>query len=761
MATVAASPFYSCVQSGVRMALPASACALRCVHAHSPIPAIPNQIRESRSPVKHSVHISFARVLASSALAIAVLPWPSASAGVWRDSGVNQDESDQAEWTLMFYMDSDNNLEAAQLEDLREMIAVGSTPEVNIIALVDRAASADEDDGYSAEPIANLKNWESAKVLFVEKGRLHQLDDWGEVNMGNPATLERFVSAAIEGLPAKRYGLVFGDHGAAWPGACSDDSHDDDLLSLVEIGSSLSALTKGSGPLELIGFDACLMANLEVAHAVAPSAHILIASEELEPGDGWNYTPLLNALVANPRVNGAQFGRVAADTFHAFYNDSSDDGEQGLGITLSVIALDRIPALATAVNALGDRCDRSIRRDGRDAWLDIADAVSDTEEYGASSRGEPGSAVFDLKNLAERIKRNAPDLDTAAAADLVIRAVSETVLYRVRGSARANSNGLSIFCPPDSEALLQSDPIPYSSTSFGRSGAWAKFLASYTGVADSDSTAPELSDVQSDDADVEDDPGQGGEDVVTITSTVKADDLDTADFVLAIPDGDDQLVLGQVPAGVDEKGRLHEEWDGGWFTIGNSKTELVCPITEFDQVEDEDGIYFVKVPAQVRPRGAVDWDDVTLFFFLTFADDGSVIGEFVYAFEDTDAGPREYELDAGDSVRPVFLLYEANGDESYVASDEPEDILKLASLDDLTVGYSDVDDGDYLIGFVVTDFAGNVSEDYVEVRVGGEPPSGAVRRSRSRGHDVAWGSRILRAGESAANAPSAYQYRVR
>lgn len=695
--------------------------------------------------------------MASCALAMAVLPWPAATALVSPNSSAHQDEPHEAEWTLMFYMDSDNNLEAAQLEDLREMIAVGSTPEVNIVALVDRAASADEDDGYSAEPVANLKNWDTAKVLFVEKGRLRQLDDWGEVNMADPATLERFVSAAIEGLPARRFGLVFGDHGSAWPGACADDSSEGDLLSLVEIGSALRTLTKDSGPLEIIGFDACLMANFEVAHAMAPSARIMIASEELEPGNGWNYTPLLEALVSNPRATGAQFGRLAADTFHSFYNDSSDGSEEGLGTTLSVISLDKIAALAAAVNALGDRCDRSIKRDGRDAWLDIAEAVSDTEEYGAESRGEPGSAVFDLKNLAERIKRQAPDLETATAADLVIRAVSEAVLYRVRGSARANSNGLSIFFPPDRETLQSSDPIPYSSTSFGRGSAWARFLTSYTGVADSDATAPELSDVQTDDVDLEDEPDDGGEDVVTITSTVKADDLDTADFVLAIEDGDDQLVLGQVPAGVDEKGRLHEEWDGGWFTIGNSKTELVCPITEFDQVENEDEIYFVKVPAQVRPRGAVDWDDVTLFFFLTFADDGSVIGEFVYAFEDTDSGPREYELDAGDSVRPVFVLYEANGDESYLASDEPEDILKLASADDLTVGYSDVDDGDYLIGFVVTDFAGNYSEDYVEVRVGAETPSGAVERRRVDGEYGVWGSRSLRALESAAIAGTTYR----
>ncbi|MEP6903707.1 MAG: hypothetical protein ABJA66_18435, partial [Actinomycetota bacterium] len=45
-----------------------------------------------------------------------------------------------AEWTLMFYMDSDNNLEAPQMEDLEEMMAVGSSANINLIGLVDRSS---------------------------------------------------------------------------------------------------------------------------------------------------------------------------------------------------------------------------------------------------------------------------------------------------------------------------------------------------------------------------------------------------------------------------------------------------------------------------------------------------------------------------------------------------------------------------------------------------------------------------------------------
>jgi hypothetical protein len=56
-------------------------------------------------------------------------------------------------------------------------------------------------------------------------------------------------------------------------GACSDDSNDDDMLSIAEIVDALTAASKPTGRLELVGFDACLMANFEVAPACCRERH--------------------------------------------------------------------------------------------------------------------------------------------------------------------------------------------------------------------------------------------------------------------------------------------------------------------------------------------------------------------------------------------------------------------------------------------------------------------------------------------------------
>src|SRR6516164_6864104 len=95
-----------------------------------------------------------------------------------------QETEPKAEWTLMMYMDADNDLEAAQMDDLKEMLAAGSSENVNIVVLADRHGGADGRK-YSNAPVANLKAWTTAKLLYVKHNELEELADWGEVDMGD------------------------------------------------------------------------------------------------------------------------------------------------------------------------------------------------------------------------------------------------------------------------------------------------------------------------------------------------------------------------------------------------------------------------------------------------------------------------------------------------------------------------------------------------------------------------------------------------
>jgi hypothetical protein len=65
------------------------------------------------------------------------------------------------------------------------------------------------------------------------------------------------------------------------------------------------------GKYELIGFDVCLTATIDVADTVSNFANWMVAAEELEPGCGWDYARMLEALADDPGMSGAELGRYA------------------------------------------------------------------------------------------------------------------------------------------------------------------------------------------------------------------------------------------------------------------------------------------------------------------------------------------------------------------------------------------------------------------------------------------------------------------
>jgi len=92
--------------------------------------------------------------------------------------------------------------------------------------------------------------------------------------------------------PADHYGLVMWDHGSGWSAIANDDVLGKDGMSIPAMSGALATITAAAGrKLDFIGFDACLMAELQVADAVQPYASWDIAAEELVPGLGWDYTP--------------------------------------------------------------------------------------------------------------------------------------------------------------------------------------------------------------------------------------------------------------------------------------------------------------------------------------------------------------------------------------------------------------------------------------------------------------------------------------
>ena len=345
----------------------------------------------------------------------------------------------RAAWTVFVYHDADCNLEAPMMQDLEEMLEVGSSDAVQVVALVDRHPGSEAP--FSAAAVGGVQDWTTAKLCHVEKGKLVVLADWGEANLGDPVTLTRLLTEGVARYPAHRYALILGDHGMSWPGICADDSSQDDFLDLEELGKAVAGFAKEHGPFELLGFDACVMANLEVAHAMAPFARTLVASEELEPGTGWDYTATLAALEATPTMDGLALGRVIADAFQASFVKPPDvlDPSIGATVTLSVVDLAKLAPVVKATAALAAVLGKAFAAKGRDAWLPVARARAKAEEYGRNA--DPSVEGMAAGSRSRRATSTSSSRSRASTRPTTPRRASSSPRSRVRCVSRTRRRG--------------------------------------------------------------------------------------------------------------------------------------------------------------------------------------------------------------------------------------------------------------------------------------------------------------------------------
>ena len=204
----------------------------------------------------------------------------------------------------MVYMSGDNNLEDYIVKDLElELAAKGSTANVQITALADRGPGYDKSRG----------DWQTTKLyhptLGMQADAASAVADWGERNLGDPDTLADFVEWSKLNYPADHYALFFWGHGWGWhPGwTMEDDTPGSDGLDPDEVKSVKSRL----GFIDVVGYDACNMAQIEIMSLWAGKASALVGSQEYVNMDGIEYDTVINQLNATPTMTADQ---VAAAT---------------------------------------------------------------------------------------------------------------------------------------------------------------------------------------------------------------------------------------------------------------------------------------------------------------------------------------------------------------------------------------------------------------------------------------------------------------
>lgn len=598
-----------------------------------------------------------------------------ASSGKSESAAAEADVSD--DWTIMLYL-CGTDLESedgSATDNILECAAVALPENVKLLLCT---------GGTREWQLEDIDNDRINYLQMSGNGELTKLERKPSASLGDPSSLRAFLSYGVDNFPAAHYGVIIWNHGGGVRGVAFDELYDGDSLSVADLARAFS---ESGMQAEFIGFDACLMATIETAMALAPYAEYMIASEEVEPGEGWDYEALLSHVIANPDTDGAALGKTVCDSYYAKVQDDC--------CTLSVTDLSKIEALCTAFDAMAAEM-TGVTGD-IDRFRTLRKDIGKAENYGGNTDSEGYFNLVDIGDMVLNAKNVLSD-----TGDAVLDALFDAVVYNVHGSARANANGLSTFYPIKADAdTLQdyADTAAFSKnylTFIEASRRDWRVPADFSGVGLSDTAAQTPAQTVADDvvtidtASYLDDNGvfqltlnQGAAYVADVYFTLYQMDYAYHEYMFM---GRDNDVIAS-----DDGREYSDNFRGVWPALNGVFVNL-------NLMESTEAYNLYSIPIllngeEMNLRAIYDWN--TESYEVLDAVPSNAGSAF--------AARSSYALKEGDEIE--ILMVGSNWDS---ADDTPYTVGAFTVHDKLVLAETPLADGDYLYQYEIVDVLGDV-----------------------------------------------------
>jgi len=390
----------------------------------------------------------------------------------------------------------DNNLSEWVEDDLAEM-AKGMKGSVAMLALIDTS----DDKGQVVEVTPNGR-----KVL----------EKLGEIDTGDPETLAQFIARALVSYASPHQALGFWDHGSGvfdendphevvldratrerllagvnarairrgtkrrsrhlFTGPIENDAdpargpllramlQDDTnggILTNYEAHGVVKAAFSRAGrtrKLDLIFSDTCLNGMIEVVDQFKDFTRVIVGSEALEPGDGWDYERFFGSMAAKPPTSSTAWGSMAVSAFEDGYRNRPEE------YPCTLAAFRTRNTLTSSFKRL----------------VDAAEPLGDTG-FGALNLARGRSQrfadedSFDLRDFAERVAATGPNELKQPAQSIVDAFDKACVGSAALGAKVARARGLAFWFPGDSQSYLDVGGT-YGNLSFAKTTGWSTYL---------------------------------------------------------------------------------------------------------------------------------------------------------------------------------------------------------------------------------------------------------------------------------------------
>lgn len=402
-------------------------------------------------------------------------------------------------WTKMIYIAADNDLFYFAWNNIRQL-AQSAHPDINIIV-------------FLSEPGIHKKT----QIYLIEKNKATLLnkDNQEKLNSGDPQTLIGFCNWTIRHFPADDYFLDLWNHGTGLAdikykainpaslfvfnpstlmleldrniryldmldqfriddikrGICFDDTYKS-YLNNQDLDYALSVICKeglNGKKLSIIGMDACLMAMVEIANICKHYAHIMVASQEVELGQGWRYDLALEPF-SHGNLSKEEFACHLVRSYQEAYSNITSD------FTLSAVNLDHFCNIESNINAVatllleciqhqrGQSVKYIIRQCRRHICFEEPSYIDVVSFYKRLLLNIDKFMLQSNNQLVAQLKE---------ALEAGIKTIKDQVLANAFGSNLNHANGLSIYFPE--QHMLKS----YQATDFAQTNQWYNLITNY------------------------------------------------------------------------------------------------------------------------------------------------------------------------------------------------------------------------------------------------------------------------------------------
>lgn len=353
-----------------------------------------------------------------------------------------------ATWTIMVYMDGDNNLDsygATNINDMERGYSNSYTSNVNIIVFEDHA-----DSGATTYLIRHDTDTYTVNSPTLTTGFPSEPD------MGSGTTLKNFLVYCYNNYPASHYMLILWDHGGGILGICWDDTDGNDHLTFPEVKQALADSGK---VLDILAMDACLMQLLESSYEWHQYAKYILASEETIPGNGFPYYDMTYDLVHNYAAYGSNPVNFANDIVDLYYDSYPSDQ-----ITLSTVDVQSTPF--TKVMAAFNEFATALLNQVSIAKSSITSARAATQAFYYPE-------LIDLWDFADELETKVPAIATQCAT-LKLN-ITTNLVKDSKENSEPGAHGIAIYFP---EKKADYDTGYETIIDLGAT-VWGQFLSAY------------------------------------------------------------------------------------------------------------------------------------------------------------------------------------------------------------------------------------------------------------------------------------------